>query len=68
MKRVSAIWVPWLLKYYEIVQRVCESMRFLRRNRVANQIQILCGASLGMGNSYKWPRSNGQDGNHAHIL
>ena len=38
-------------------------------NRLANQSQILCGASLGRGNEslYKWSRSYDQDGRHAHI-
>ena len=41
----------------------------LLRNRLANQSQILCGASLGRGNEslYKWSRSHDQDGCHAHI-
>ena len=38
-------------------------------NRLADQSQILCGASLGRGNEslYKWSRSHDQDGRHAHI-
>ena len=38
-------------------------------NRLANQSQILCGASIGRGNEslYKWSRSHDQDGRHAHI-
>ena len=34
-------------------------------NRLANQSQILCGASLGRGkeSSYTWSRSHDQDGN-----
>ena len=38
-------------------------------NCLANQSQILCGASLGRGNEslYKWSRSHDQDGRHAHI-
>ena len=41
----------------------------LLRNRLANQSQILCGASLESGNEslYKWSRSHDQDGRHAHI-
>ena len=41
--------------------------RLLLRNRLANQSQILCGASLGRGNEslYKWSRSHDQDGRHA---
>ena len=41
----------------------------LHWNRLANQSQILCGASLGRGNKslYKWSRSHDQDGRHAHI-
>ena len=36
-------------------------------NRLANQIQNLCGASLGKGikSLYKWSRSHDQDGCHA---
>ena len=43
--------------------------RLLLRNRLANQSQILCGASLGRGNEslYKWSRSHDQDGHLAHI-
>ena len=35
-------------------------------NRLTNQSQILCGASLGRGNEslYKWSRSHDQDGRH----
>ena len=40
-------------------------------NCLANQRQILCGASLGSGNKcfymYKWSRSHDQDGRQAHI-
>ena len=41
----------------------------LHCNRLANQRQILCGASLRRGNEsiYKWSRSHDQDGRHAHI-
>ena len=41
----------------------------LLRNRLADQSQILCGASLGRGNEslYKWSGSHDQDGRHAHI-
>ena len=41
----------------------------LHWNRLANQSQILCGASLGRGNEslYKRSRSHDQDGRHAHI-
>ena len=41
----------------------------LRRNRLANQSQIVYGASLGRGNEslYKWSRSHDQDSRHAHI-
>ena len=43
--------------------------RLLLRNHLANQSQILCGASFGRGNEsvYKWIRSHDQDGRHAHI-
>ena len=38
-------------------------------NRLADQSQILCGASLGRGKEslYKWSRSHDQDGHFAHI-
>ena len=41
----------------------------LHWNRLANQSQILCGASLRRGNEslYKWSRSHDQDGRHADI-
>ena len=41
----------------------------LLRNRLANQNQILCGASLGRGNEslFAASRSHDQDGRHAHI-
>ena len=41
----------------------------LLRNRLANQSQILCGASLGRGNNilFAASRSHDQDGRHAHI-
>ena len=36
---------------------------------MTNQSQISCEASLGNGKEslYKWPRSQDQDGQHAHI-
>ena len=41
----------------------------LLRNRLANQSQILCGASLGRGNEslFAASGSHDQDGRHAHI-
>ena len=41
----------------------------LLRNRLANQSQILCGASLGRGNDILFAASGShdQDGCHAHI-
>ena len=41
----------------------------LLRNRLANQSQILCGASLGRGNEslFAASRSHDQDGRHTHI-
>ena len=41
----------------------------LLRNRLADQNQILCGASLGRGNDilYAASGSHDQDGRHAHI-
>ena len=41
----------------------------LLRNRLAEQTQILFGASLGRGNEslYKWSGSHDQDGRHTHI-
>ena len=43
--------------------------RLLLRSHLANQSQILCGASLGRKNEsmYKWFRSHDQDGRDAHI-
>ena len=42
---------------------------FLLRNRLADQSQILCGASLGRGNDILFAASGShdQDGRHAHI-
>ena len=42
---------------------------YTTRGPMTNQSQILCGAPLGRGDErlYKWPRSNEQDGRHAHI-
>ena len=41
----------------------------LLRNRLADQSQILCGASLGRGNEFLFAASGShdQDGRHAHI-
>ena len=41
----------------------------LLRNRLADQSQILCGASLGRGNTILFAASGShdQDGRHAHI-
>ena len=41
----------------------------LLKNPMTNQSQISCKASLGNGKEslYKWPRSQDQDGRHAHI-
>ena len=41
----------------------------LLRNRLADQSQILCGASLGRGNDILFAASGSydQDGRHAHI-
>ena len=41
----------------------------LLRNRLADQSQILCGASLGRGNEILFAASGShdQDGRHAHI-
>ena len=40
----------------------------LLRNRLANQSQTLCRASLGRGDEilYKWSRSHEQDGRHGY--
>ena len=42
--------------------------KHLLRNRLANQSQTLCGASLERGNEslYKWSRSLDQDGRHGY--
>ena len=43
--------------------------RLLLQNRLADQSQILCGASLGRGNDILFAASGShdQDGRHAHI-
>ena len=43
--------------------------RLLPQNRLPDQYQILCGASLGRGNDilFATSRSHDQDGRHAHI-
>ena len=56
-----------------VVLRPSSSVHIFKRlllwNRLANQSQILCGASLGRGNESlsKWSRSHDQDGRQAHI-
>ena len=44
-------------------------LKDLPPNRLANQSQILCGASLGRGNEilFAASESQDQDGRHAHI-
>ena len=61
---------PWIrLPSSSVRSSVHIFKHLLLRNRLANQSQILCGASLGRGNEslYKWSRSHDQDGRHAHI-
>ena len=50
----------------ELIVYPCSGVRW---NRLANQSQIVCGASLGRGNEslYKWSRLHDQDGRHTHI-
>ena len=61
----------WLKYCWRDVKPVHPSIfkHLLHWNRLANQSQILCRASLGTGNEglYKWSRSHDQDGRHAHI-
>ena len=44
-------------------------LKDLLQNRLANQSQLLCGASLGRGNEslFAASGSHDQDGPHAHI-
>ena len=78
----TEIWMPFLahlsrrltgeLIGYPWIRRPSSSVvrqRLLLQNRLVNQTQILCGASLERGNEslYKWSRSHDQDGRHAHI-
>ena len=48
---------------------VVNNFKHLLRNRLADQSQILCGASLGRGNNILFAASGShdQDGHHAHI-
>ena len=49
--------------------RLSTMLKHLLRNRLADQSQILCGASLGRGNEILFAASGShdQDGRHAHI-
>ena len=62
---------PWIRRPLSSVRRPSVHIfkHLLLQNRLANQSQILCGASLGRGNEslYNWSRSHDQDGRHAHI-
>ena len=57
-----------------ICPSVCRPSTMLKdlllQNRVTNQSQILCGASLGRGNESLFPASGShdQDGRHAHMV
>ena len=48
---------------------VLNNFKHLLQNRLPDQSQILCGASLGRGNEslFAAPGSHDQDGRHAHI-
>ena len=57
---------PWSLVRW----RLSTMLKHLLRNRLADQSQILCGASLGRGNEILFAASGShdQDGRHAHIV
>ena len=58
----------WSIVHPSVVHPQCSKISFLQ-NRLANQSQILCGASLGRGNEslFVASGSHDQDGRHAHI-
>ena len=63
---------PWSgVRRTSTVRRPSSTMlkHLLLRNRLADQSQILCGASLGRGNEILFVASGShdQDGRHAHI-
>ena len=63
----------WIRRPSYVVRRPSASFTMLKhlllRNRLADQSQILCGASLGRGNEFLFAASGShdQDGRHAHI-
>ena len=62
---------PWIRRPLYVRPSASSTMlkRLLLRNRLADQSQILCGASLGRGNEFLFVASgtHDQDGRHAHI-
>ena len=62
---------PWsgFRRHRPSVRLSSTMLKHLLRNRLADQSQILCGASLGRGNDilFAAPGSHDQDGRHAHI-
>ena len=61
---------PWIRRPSYVRPSASSTMlKHLLRNRLADQSQILCGASLGRGNDILFAASGShdQDGRHAHI-
>ena len=61
---------PWSGVRPSVVVRLSTMLKhLLLRNRLGDQSQVLCGASLGRGNQifYAASGSHDQDGRHAHI-
>ena len=60
---------PWSVVRPSVRRRTFTMLKHLLRNRLADQSQILCGASLGRGNEILFAASGShdQDGRHAHI-
>ena len=60
---------PWIRRPSSAVRPFTMVKHLLLRNRLADQSQILCGASLGRGNDILFAASGShdQDGRHAHI-
>ena len=62
--------IPMVRRPSYVVRRPFTMLKhLLLRNRLADQSQILCGASLGRGNDILFAASGShdQDGRHAHI-
>ena len=61
---------PWSgVRRPSVRRRLSTMLKHLLRNRLVDQSQILCGASLGKGNDILFAASGShdQDGRHAHI-